>query len=126
VRWVALPDVALDYSARAEARLLKSNLTYLKPVWHSQHWRVWEVRRSPGILSGPARLVTLDPDHFVLDATTAGTNTLRIRYTSTWTITAGNACIREAARHWTEVVAMAPGRIEVTASLFPHERQCTG
>ena len=126
VRWVALPDVALDYSARAEARLLKSNLTYLKPVWHSQHWRVWEVRRSPGILTGPARLVSLDPDHFVLDATTAGTNTLRIRYTSTWTITAGNACIREAARHWTEVVALAPGRIEVTASLFPHERQCTG
>lgn len=125
VRWVALPDVALDYSSQAEARLLKSNLAYLKPVWRSQHWRVWEVRHSPGILTGPARLVSLAPDHFVLHTATVGANILRIRYTRAWTLTAGDACIRPAAHHWTEVVALDPGRIEISASIFPHKHRCT-
>jgi len=47
VRYVALPDAPLDYSARAERALILSGPGYLQPRWTSAHWRVYSVRR-PG------------------------------------------------------------------------------
>ena len=44
VRWVALPDTKLDYSAKAEAKLLDHGLSYLQLVYRSPRWRIWEVR----------------------------------------------------------------------------------
>ena len=49
VRYVALPDAPLDYSARSERALILSEPDYLRPRWSSEHWRVYSVRR-PGPL----------------------------------------------------------------------------
>ncbi|MDQ1403006.1 MAG: hypothetical protein QOG03_1322, partial [Actinomycetota bacterium] len=43
VTYVALPDVALDYSATDEAALLRRGLSYLEPIFHRDHWQVWSV-----------------------------------------------------------------------------------
>ncbi len=44
VRFVALPAVPLDHSARAEAALLRTPPGYLTPVRDSGRWKIWEVR----------------------------------------------------------------------------------
>ena len=61
VAYVALPDVPLDYSARAEARLIAGGLPYLRPVWRDAHWRVYAVRRRATLAEGAARDAALTP-----------------------------------------------------------------
>lgn len=43
VVYVALPDAALDYAGRAEGALVAHGLADLREVWHSKHWRLYEV-----------------------------------------------------------------------------------
>ena len=44
ISYIALPDAPLDYSARAEARLLRHDRPpYLREVWRSMHWRLFAV-----------------------------------------------------------------------------------
>jgi hypothetical protein len=124
VTWVALPDVPLDYSAMDEARLLAAGVPYLRPVWHNANWTVWKVVDSPGLVSGPARLASLDANRVVLDATAPGTALLRVRYTSMWTVASGAACVRPAGDKWTEVVIQRPGPIELTTSLIHPRSEC--
>jgi hypothetical protein len=125
VTWIALPDVALDYSAVREANFLKRGLPYLHLVWRDQHWIVWKVTDSPGLVSGPARLTALGPDHVALDASVAGTVLVRVHYTSTWAVTSGDACVLNR-NGWTEVVVRRPGQIDLTTSLLPTSNGCTG
>jgi hypothetical protein len=124
VTWIALPDVALDYSAIAEARLLRGGEPYLQPVWHNAHWRVWRVTDSPGLVTGPAQVTALEPDHVTLEATGAGAAVVRVRYTSMWNVTAGDACVLPNSGKWTELVIRRPGRIELTTSLLPTSSDC--
>jgi hypothetical protein len=123
VTWVALPDVALDYSAVHEAHLLKRGLPYLHVVWHDPHWTVWKVTDSPGLVSGPARITALGPDGIALDATRAGTALLRVHYTPTWAISSGHACIQNRDG-WTELVIRQAGHIDLTTSLFSTNGRC--
>ena len=44
VRWVALPNAPLDYSARDEALVLERGAKFLKLAYESPRWRIWEVR----------------------------------------------------------------------------------
>jgi hypothetical protein len=114
---VALPDAALDPSGEAEARLLRDGVSGLRPVWHDAHWRLWQVLDSPGIVSGPARLVRLAGDTVILDAARPALLNLRVRWTSHWAVTAGHACLGPAPDGWTFVTAQAPGRIELKIHL---------
>src|SRR5204863_3753409 len=43
VRFVAVPRAKPDYSARAELGLIATRPPYLRPVWRSQDWEVYEV-----------------------------------------------------------------------------------
>lgn len=45
VLYVALPDARLDYAGKGEGALLARPLPYLREVWRSQHWRLFEVYR---------------------------------------------------------------------------------
>lgn len=124
VTWVALPDVPLDYSALAEARLLSAGQPYLEPVWHDGHWRVWKVADTPGLVTGPATVTALQPNRVTLNATSAGTVMLRVRYTSLWTVESGAACVRTADDGWTRVVVRRAGPVELTASLLHRASDC--
>ncbi len=44
VRWVALPNAPLDYSARDEAVVLERGAKFLELAYESPRWRIWEVR----------------------------------------------------------------------------------
>ncbi|HVS28379.1 MAG TPA: hypothetical protein VHE14_02445, partial [Solirubrobacteraceae bacterium] len=58
IAYVALPDSKLDFSAVAEARLLRAGIAGLRPAWSSPHWRVWKVVASRPLAS-PSPLTTL-------------------------------------------------------------------
>jgi hypothetical protein len=124
VSWVALPDIALDYSARDEAKLIEADQPYLELVWQSSHWRLWKVVGSPGMTTGVGRLASLHPDEIVVDVAKAGTTTIRVRYTPAWSIVSGPACVGPARGPWTEVISRAPGRVVIGTTLLHHATNC--
>jgi hypothetical protein len=134
ISYVAVPNAPLDYAAKAEAALVPSGrVPGLRRVWKTSKWTLWKVDASPGLVSGPASLTSLAPDHFSLQAARAGTVKVRVRYNTYWTVSSGKACVSSAPLptlpvpgetpgspppyQWTQVTALAPGPIEVSASL---------
>ncbi|MBS1848263.1 MAG: hypothetical protein JST73_08280 [Actinobacteria bacterium] len=115
VRWVALPDVALDYSSKSEAALIRRGLPYLHLEWSNAHWKLWKVLGSPGLVDGPATLSMPAPDSMVLDVTRPGSVLVRVRFTPAWHVVAGRACLSASPDGWTQVQAIEPGRIELVA-----------
>lgn len=124
VSWVALPNTPLDYASVGEGALLRSGtVPGLTLVWSSPQWRLWKVAGSPGLVSGPGRLVTLDPDHLSVAVREPSVLTLRIRYTSLWTLPStargpAPACVRPGPYGWTEVVAQRAGTLHLVVSMF--------
>jgi hypothetical protein len=119
ITWVALPDAPLDYAALGEARLLNSGaVADLQLAWSNAHWRLWHVNHSPGLVSGPAKLTMLEPDHLTLQVSAPGIITLRVRYTTFWRVGSGAACVSPAPGGWTSVAAASTGTIELSASML--------
>jgi hypothetical protein len=118
VAYVALPDVDLDYSARAEARLIAMGLPYLRPAWHNAHWRVFAVRDPAPLAGGVARTTTLQPDGFTIRASGAGNALVRVRHTRWWSVTGGRACVSQGAGGMTLVRVLAAGTVRVRAELL--------
>jgi MFS family permease len=117
VAYVALPDAALDYSAKAEARLIERGLPYLRPVWRDEHWRVFAVRRPAPLADGVAGAIALTPDGFDMRARRAGDALVRVRHTRWWSVTGGRACVERGPGAMTRVHALGAGVVRVRASL---------
>jgi hypothetical protein len=105
VRYVALPDVRLDYAAVQEGRLVQAGVPGLVPVWRDRHWQVFEVAGSTGIVEGPAQLIRMDGGNITLDTSGSGVVLVRVRYNSRWTVAQGNGCIYRTPSGWTTLVA---------------------
>jgi hypothetical protein len=119
ISWVALTAGPLDRSARDEARIIRSGPPYLREVWRSPDWQLFQVVASPGLASGPGRLVRLDDEGFIVHADRPGRLLVRVRHTRYWHVIAGAACITRAPAGWTEVRAARPGQIAITARVGP-------
>jgi hypothetical protein len=117
VRFVALPDVPLDYAAIGEARLVRAGVPGVQLVWHSSHWRVYSVAGAPGIVSGPARLLSSDGANVRLLVTRPGQVIVRERYVAAWRVASGHAVLSRARGGWMRVVAKAPGRVDLRIDL---------
>ncbi len=114
VRWVALPDAPLDYSAEAEARLLERGTPYLRLAHASPGWRIWEVRDARPPASAGARVTAADPAGFEIE--TGGPTVVRQRYTRWWR--SEGACVTRAPGGWTRVTPVRRGHVRVQAG-FP-------
>jgi hypothetical protein len=127
VRFVAVPlGVKPDYSARGELRLIAGGLPYLKPVWSSRDWRVYEVAGAvAGVGSvGVERLGVNDAD-VRFDA--PGFSIVRVRWSPYWRAS-GGACV-ERAGEWTRVSARRPGTVRLSQGfslgrVVDHGRRC--
>ena len=113
VRWVALPDAPLDYSADAEARLLEQGVPYLREVHRSPGWRIWEVSDPEPPASDGARITAADPAGFEVEA--VGPTVVRQRYTRWWR--SDGACVTRAPGGWTRVTPVRRTRFRVRAGL---------
>jgi len=118
VRFVALPDVKLDYAAVVEGRLVQEGVPGLRPVWHNTNWQVYGVQGSPGIVTGPARAVALRGDTISLDVTAPGTIHLKERYSPRWALTQGDGCTHEDSGGWLSIQALRPGPMRAQLRLF--------
>jgi hypothetical protein len=111
VRYVALADASLDYSAVREARLVRAGLPYLHLVWRDAHWRVYAVTDPRPLASGAARVTAMSSQRIRLTAKHAGAVDLRVRFTPYWRIAAGAGCVEAGPRGWTRLRVDEPGRI---------------
>jgi hypothetical protein len=119
ITWIALPTAPLDYAGQGEAKLLMSGaVPGLELVWVTPQWRLWHVTGSPGLVSGPARLTSLVPDHLTLQVSQPGQIIVRVRYTTFWSVTSGSACLAAAPGGWTSVEAQTVGTVELSASVI--------
>ncbi|HTA12700.1 MAG TPA: hypothetical protein VK765_04695 [Solirubrobacteraceae bacterium] len=115
VSYVALPDVELDPSSAQEGRLIRAGLPFLRLVFQSRHWRVYEVASATPLASGPGRLAALGHDSFTLRARSLGRFVVRVHFTRFWTLTRGAGCVAPAPGGWTRVSVRAPGPVVVSA-----------
>jgi hypothetical protein len=96
IRYVAVADAELDYSAKREVALIDRGLPYLRLVLKTRHWRVYAVKDSTPIVQGAATLQQLGPNDLQLRAQHAGTALIRVRYSPYWAITQGHGCVAPA------------------------------
>jgi len=113
IAYVALPDALLDYSARAEARLLRAGQGYLHELWRSRHWRLFTVQSPAPLAQPPSTLLRLGGDSFALRTPSAGTFVVRVRFTPYWALLSGHGCVQRGPEGWTQVRARAPGTLRV-------------
>jgi hypothetical protein len=118
VRWVALPDVPLDSSETGEAALLTGpELSFLKPVWHNQHWQLWQVRDPTPLTRGPVQLLSLGASTVDLQGVAAGDATVLVRWTRFWRVTTGVACVGPSPDGWTQLRLFGPGPLRISAQV---------
>lgn len=126
VRFVAVPDVPLDPSAVAEARVIARRPAYLRSVWRSADWQVYEVRGG-GVLSGPAAEVErLGPESLTVRMRRAGSAQVRVRWSPYWTVIRGRACVEPGSDGWTVVRSPRPGRVVLRARFDPRRAVSRG
>ncbi|HEX4807105.1 MAG TPA: hypothetical protein VFU94_14495 [Conexibacter sp.] len=118
VRWVALPDVPLDFSAQPEARLIRRGLPYLRPLWRGAHWRLYTVAGAAPPAEPPARVLRAGTDALALSVPRPATVRLRVRWTPYWAVVRGDACV-EADGRWTRLRALKSGTVELGIRFSP-------
>jgi hypothetical protein len=123
VRYVLLPDTALDYSATAEARLLRSGQSGLTVAGRADHWTFYELPNPTPIVTGPpgekANVVMLQTDRVWLHVSGPGTYYLRVRYSPYWRATVGDACLAPGPGGMTSIFMPTAGfiRLEITTGV---------
>jgi len=130
VRFVAVPEAELDYSAEAERALIEREPSYLRLRWSSDDWRVYEVAVAhPMVIAEPGAdivMARLGSDSLLLRVRRAGTAVVRVRWSPYWRVRRG--CV-ERAGSWIRVIAPHPGLLRVTMNVSPrrlisHGRRC--
>jgi hypothetical protein len=113
VRYVLLPSARLGpLGARREADLLRSGRSGLRPVYRGRDWRIYELPRAPGLLTGPApaALAALTHERVEGRVSAAGSYRLRIRAMPYWKVEDGDVCLERGPGGMTRLVAREPGR----------------
>jgi hypothetical protein len=114
VRYVVLTRAPTDYSARGEARLLRSGDSGLRRVFTTSTLAIYELPRPTPILrgAGQPRVLRLTATRIKLDLPRPGTYRLAVRYSPYWR--AENACLLKRLDGMTTVEARAAGPLELS------------
>lgn len=116
VRYVFLPDDPLDYSARAEAELLRSGRSGLRIVARTGGWTVYEFPDARPIATPEAHIdvISLTAGEVTLFARKPGTYRLRVRYTPYWHTRGVAACAAPRPGWGTELRVEEPGLVTLS------------
>ncbi len=112
VRYVAVSDKNLDYSAKQEVALINRGVPYLNLVFRTRHWRVYAVRNPTPIVEGAATLTDLGSDWLELNGSRPGTAIVRVHYSPYWAVTEGDGCVGPNG-YFTELTVRRPGPIKL-------------
>lgn len=119
VRFVAVPDAELDYSALREAELIDAAPDFLEEVSRTPDWTIYRVTDPKPMVEPPARLIVLGTDSFSVRSPRAGVFRVAIRWSRWWGVESGPGCVAESPDGFTAVEFERPGRIEVEAAFRP-------
>ncbi len=112
VRFVAVPNAALDFSAHKETALIDRGLPYLKLVYRTPNWRVYAVRRPTPMVSGDARLLSLGPNSVTLKAARPGSAMIRVRFSPYWQVSGEPGCVAPDGE-FTKLTVRRPGVVRL-------------
>jgi hypothetical protein len=117
---VVLTSAPADYSARAEARLLRSNRSGLTRVFRSAHESVFAVPNAEGIISGAgrARVLALTTTGIRLRVARAGSYRLAVRYSPYWV--SRDACLSQRRDGMVGIVTRRAGTIDLRFAMSAH------
>jgi hypothetical protein len=130
VRFVAVASGKPDFSSYKERALIESGLPFLRPVWHSKEWRVYEVTLPHAILipHGDAAMAlrSLGVQQLVIDVQRPGDAEVKVHWSPYWRAYGG--CV-ERDGQWARVTARRPGRLRMAIDFSPerivsHGRRC--
>ncbi len=112
VRYVAVSDAELDYSAKQEVALIDRGLPFLRLVYRTWHWRVYAVQGATPIAQGAATLQELGPNWLQLQARRPGTTMIRVRWSPYWALTQGAGCLAPSGG-FTRLRSTRPGPVHI-------------
>ncbi|HEV3047690.1 MAG TPA: hypothetical protein VGY13_10045 [Solirubrobacteraceae bacterium] len=120
ISYVALPDAPLDYSAKAEARLVRAGAGgALREVWRSAHWRLFAVRAPTPLAQAPALVTAASSDTLGVRVPRPGSYLVRVRFTPYWALAVGSGCVSRGAGEWTELEARRAGSYRLAIAFSP-------
>ena len=118
VRYVVLTSAPPDYSAKAEAELLRSGRVGLPVVFRSEDITIYSVPHPRPLVSAPARVLALRSASIRLAVPRPGSYELSVMYAPYWQTRAG--CVERTADGMTRLIIRRPGtvslRFRVTAA----------
>jgi hypothetical protein len=120
VRYVVLSDAPVDYSARAEARLIRSGRTHLVPVHRSAHLTVYELPEASPLVVGPApaTVLWLWPSRLVAVVGVPGDYLVKVRWSPYWRASSG--CVAKTDDGMLALQARRAGLVELRFGLDVH------
>lgn len=119
VRFVALADAPVDYSSAAEAALVRSRPSYLRPVWRDEHWRVFEVVHAQPLGRGAVTVTAVGDETVSLWAEGPGLATVKVRWTRYLALQGVSGCVWRARDGWTRVRVDEIGSARLVADFTP-------
>jgi hypothetical protein len=119
VRYVLLTDAAPDYSARAEAALLRDPRSPLRPVVRTADLTIYAVPAPRPIITGPpgARVTGLDESRIVARVARPGTYRLAVRFSRYWRPSAG--CVERSPDGMIMLTARRAGVVRIDFAPTP-------
>lgn len=118
IRYVAVAATPADYSARAELRLIRGGLPYLRAVARPGHWTVYAVRDPTPLATGAGRALTMGPDSLTLMVARPGRVVVRVRWTPYWRLSGVRGCVAPDGA-FTAIDASGRGRARLWISFAP-------
>jgi hypothetical protein len=117
VRYVVLTTAPTDYSARAEAQLLRSGRSGLAVVLRTRNATVFAVPSPRRLISGPgaARVLAFGQTRLRLRVAARGTYRIAVTYSAYWRASAG--CLDRTPDGMTLLTVHRPGVIELAFTL---------
>ena len=114
IRYVVLTDAPPDYSAQAEAKLLRTGRSGLTRVMKTKHLSIYAVPSPRPLITGPspAAVVRLTETQVTVRATEAGTYRLAIRYSPYWLASTG--CLDPGKDSMIRLRIPAPGTVQLS------------
>ena len=111
VRYVVLTAAPPDYSARAEARLLRSGRSGLVAVRRTTTTTIFEVPSPRPLISAPARVLSLGYSTIKLHVPVPGTYRLNVTYAPYWHTRKG--CLTRAPDGMTQLTVRRTGTVSI-------------